>query len=201
MPTVASAAGCPGREGRTRSAARLRRNHRPRRSRPPGTSSRGVLVTRPDSIAPAHRELCTVWRIGTWPAGVWGGVGVGVGVGVPGGGVRASELPAPYPRRPEFESRPAPGRLALQRFRAPRPTLLSSAGTRPFRRGVGEGLSYGASAGVPGAENRVPGWAGEGLPRVGVEGTGGAQSRCLLAVPGCGARAAPSSRDPALPIA
>jgi len=143
VPTVASAAGSPGREGRTRSAARLMRNHRPRRSRPPGTSSRGVLVTRPDSLPPAHRELCTVWRIVTWPrAAPPAGVTAGVWDGLGGGEcweAACEHLNSPLPPRDVWDPRaasPGPSRSAAFPC-APGPLFLSSAGTRPFRGGQG----------------------------------------------------------------
>lgn len=62
--------------------------------------------------------------------------------------MRASQLPAPSPRRLGSESRPSRGRPVRHRFLAPRTHFPEQRGDQAISRRAG-GLRYGASAGVP----------------------------------------------------
>nr|XP_014338726.1 PREDICTED: paired box protein Pax-1 [Bos mutus] len=98
----------------------------PPRLASPGPSRALHCLEDSDLAAGSPSSRCDGWGLG------WVG-----GRGMLGGGVRASQLPAPSPRRVEYESRLAGavplGSVSLR----PGPTFLSSAGTRPFRGGQG----------------------------------------------------------------
>ena len=99
--------------------------------------------------------------------------------------MRGSQLPAPSPVWDRTTAQPVAVWLGSASLR-PAPALLSGAGrlqAGPARRAATQAWRASGSRGV-----------GKG----GCRGLWGARSRCLLADPRCGTRAAPSPRDPAL---
>lgn len=111
--------------------------------------------------------------------------------------MRASQPPLP-PRDVWDPSCPSRGRPCSHAFLRPGPTFLSSVGgPGHFAEGRGSAL-WSICRSAP--KRRAAARAGRArASRLAVEGTGDAQPRRLLAVPGCGARAAPSPWAPRYP--
>lgn len=182
----------PGREGRTKPAARLmRESATPPTSVQAAATSRGVFATRPDSISRAHSErpLCTIWRIVTWSADSppsrcagWGLVWVSGVLG----GVRASRPRSPSPATSGIREPPIPG-LSCS-VTSPDPLSLQR-GTRAFRWRAGVSMLWSIC--------RV--FERRAAARAGCRGHRDAQSRCLLAVPGLWEREPPFPGAPRYP--